>query len=145
MTETAKQALTEALAQRGHRMTRQREVVFECLLETRDHPTADQVFTRVREQLPSISLATVYNCLESLVDCHLIRQINFSKQPSRYCPIHDSEDHYAHLYDLDAGTVEDVDLPEAVIDAIRSALPAEYQLHRLEINLTGHRRPQSGI
>ncbi len=141
----AKDALCDALTRRGHRMTRQREVVFECLLGTRDHPTADQVFARVRNQLPSISLATVYNCLESLVECQLIRQINFSKQPSRYCPIHDSEEHYAHLYDTDSGSVEDVDLPDNVIDAIRRALPGDYEIHRLEINLTGRRNPNSKV
>ena len=48
-------------------MTKQRKVVYDVLLdEPRDHPTASEVFMRAKHQMPSISLATVYNCLETL-------------------------------------------------------------------------------
>ena len=66
------------------RATRQREQVFSVLLKKRDHPTAD-VVSVVRAEMDSISLATVYNCLEVLVDSRLIRQVNFD-EPTRYCP-----------------------------------------------------------
>ena len=52
----------------GLRMTKQRKVVYGVLIdEKRDHPTASEVFTRAQNRMPSISLATVYNCLETLV------------------------------------------------------------------------------
>ena len=62
-------ALAERLATSGLRSTQQRKVVYEVLLKKRDHPTADEVFARVRSEMPSmsLSLATVYNCLEMLV------------------------------------------------------------------------------
>ena len=43
----------------GLRMTDQRRAVYDVLMGKRDHPTAVEVFTRVRERVASISLATV--------------------------------------------------------------------------------------
>ena len=48
----------------GLRMTRQRWEVYRLLMDQRDHPTANDVFMRIKDRLPNISLATVYNCLE---------------------------------------------------------------------------------
>ena len=41
---------------------------------------------RSKERMPSISLATVYNCLEVLVGHELVKQVNFDRSPTRYCP-----------------------------------------------------------
>ena len=63
----------------GLRLTKQRQEVYQVLLEQRDHPTANEVYQRVRKKLPSISLATVYNCLEALVNHGLVNQVNFAR------------------------------------------------------------------
>jgi len=76
---------TRAISHSGHRLTRQRRKVFDVLHARRDHPTATEVFVRVKNDLPSISLATVYNCLETLVDCGMVRQVHFDREPTRYC------------------------------------------------------------
>jgi Fur family transcriptional regulator, peroxide stress response regulator len=51
-----------------HRHTRQLEVIWQAIKGDTSHPTADQVFLKVRRQLPSISLGTVYRNLQKLVD-----------------------------------------------------------------------------
>ena len=58
---------TSAMARGGLRLTPQRRHVYEVLMDKRDHPTATEVFIRVQRRMPSISLATVYNCLETMV------------------------------------------------------------------------------
>ena len=70
----------------GIRLTPQRRYVYEALMEKRDHPTALEVFLRAKERMPSISLATVYNCLDALTESGLIRQVNCDRASSRYCP-----------------------------------------------------------
>ena len=59
--------LVQRFAASGIRLTKQREEVFGLLLQKRDHPTATEVFLRAKKHMPSISLATIYNCLEALV------------------------------------------------------------------------------
>ena len=63
--------LREALEGSGQRFTEQRAAVFRYLAHTKVHPTADEVFLAVRQDLPGISLATVYKSLETLVGCGL--------------------------------------------------------------------------
>ena len=50
-------ALSEQLKARDVRPTPQREVVLKVILEKRDHPTADEIFARVKASMPTISLA----------------------------------------------------------------------------------------
>ncbi len=55
------------------RATRQLEAVFEALQGDHTHPFADEVYQRVRQTLPRISLATVYRNLQRLVEEGKIR------------------------------------------------------------------------
>lgn len=48
--------------------SRQRESIIEYLSETKEHPTADMVYTHVRKKYPKISLGTVYRNLNLLVE-----------------------------------------------------------------------------
>ena len=76
--------LNERLAGSGFRFTAQREQVYDILLGKRDHPTAEEVFLRAKQQMPEISMATVYNCLDTLVQCGLVRQVNLERGATRY-------------------------------------------------------------
>ncbi len=78
--------LDERLARGGFRFTPQREHVYAVLLQKRDHPTAEQVFIRAKREMPDISMATVYNCLDALVKCGLARQVTLERGAARFCP-----------------------------------------------------------
>jgi Fur family peroxide stress response transcriptional regulator len=91
----------------GLRMTDQRRAVYDVLMGKRDHPTAVEVFTRVRDKVPSISLATVYNCLETLADCGLAKAVTDERGPARYCP---NLDDHAHFFCETCGEVADIPL-----------------------------------
>jgi Fur family peroxide stress response transcriptional regulator len=92
---------------RGLRMTDQRRAVYDALMGKRDHPTAVEVFMRVKARMPTISLATVYNCLETLSGCGLVKTVNHDREPSRYCP---NLQEHAHLFCDGCGGVMDVPL-----------------------------------
>ena len=102
---TADSPYDAKIAGRGLRMTDQRRAVYDSLMSQRDHPTAVEVFMRVKTAVPSISLATVYNCLETLVECGLVRHVHHDRAPSRYCP--NLEEH-AHLFCEACGSVTDL-------------------------------------
>lgn len=137
---TAPASLAQRLADSGLRSTPQREVVFSVLLTKRDHPTADEVYARVRAEMPSISLATVYNCLETLVQCQLVRAVNFERGPTRYCPnLHP----HAHFHDESTGETFDVDLPPAVLDQVKRILPAHCEASSVEIVFRGKAKAAS--
>ena len=120
--------------QSGLRMTRQRQEVYRVVLAQRDHPTANTVFMRVQDRLPHISLATVYNCLEALVEHNLVRQVNFDRESSRYCP---NLEPHGHFHDQSTGVIHDVNFKPGVRLADVLELPQGAVIEDVEINLRG--------
>ena len=129
--------LAQRLADSGLRATPQREIVYDVLLKKRDHPTADEVFARVKSERPTISLATVYNCLETLVSCDLVRAVNFERGPTRYCP---NLRPHAHFHDERTGKTHDIDLPPTLLEKVKSILPRDYDAKSVEIIFRGKAR-----
>jgi len=89
----------------GLRMTRQRQHIYRILIQHRDHPTANDVFMRIKDKLPNLSLATVYTCLDAMVKHGIIRQVNFDRGPSRFCP---NLAEHGHFHDEKTGIIHDV-------------------------------------
>jgi Fur family peroxide stress response transcriptional regulator len=118
----------------GLRMTRQRQEIYRILIENRDHPTAHEVFMRAKDRLPNLSLATVYNCLEALVQHGIIRQVNFERESSRYCP---NLREHGHFHDAATGVIHDVDFKPGFQLADILDLPPGIVIDDIEITLRG--------
>ena len=118
----------------GLRMTRQRQEVYRTLMQERNHPTANDVFMRVKDRLPNISLATVYNCLEALVQHGIIRQVNFERESSRYCP---NLSEHGHFHDAVTGVIHDVDFKPGINLTDVLILPPGAMIEDIEITLRG--------
>jgi Fe2+ or Zn2+ uptake regulation protein len=97
--------LRVALEANGQRYTEQRAAVYRYLLSTDAHPTADDVFTTVRHDIPDISLATVYKSLETLVGCGLAVKLTYGDGSARY---DGRTDPHHHARCLTCGSVMDV-------------------------------------
>ncbi len=136
LTPHHKELLDKAMDRSGQRSTKQREHIFALLLEKRDHPTADEIYVRAKSEMPTISLATVYNCLDALTESKLIRQVNFEREPTRYCP---NLKPHAHFYCQDSGEVIDISLSEPAIDQLKQALPEGFSASHIEITYNGKR------
>jgi Fur family peroxide stress response transcriptional regulator len=118
----------------GLRMTRQRQEIYRILIERRDHPTANEVFMRAKDRLPNLSLATVYNCLEALVQHGIIRQVNFERESSRYCP---NLSEHGHFHDASTGVIHDIDFKPGVSLSDVLELPEGAVVQDVEITLRG--------
>ena len=129
-----KELLNNALEGSGQRATKQREHIFALLLEKRDPPTADEVYARARADMPTISLATFYNCLETLVETKLIRQVNFEREPTRYCP---NLTQHAHFYCRESGEIVDIELSDQLVDELMKVLPKGFSAQHIDIAYDG--------
>ena len=125
--------LNERLATSGFRFTPQRQHVYDLLLGRRDHPPAEEVFSRAKKGMPDISMATVYNCLAALGKCGLVRLVTLDRGATRYCP--NMKDHY-HFYCDDCGGVYDVALPAKVVKS-EVQIPKGFKVVRYEIAIHG--------
>ncbi len=88
-------------------MTHQREVILSELGKSRSHPTADELYERVKKKLPRISLATVYRNLEILSEAGLIRKLEVSGRQKRFD--WDTRQH-DHIYCVHCHRVDNIDL-----------------------------------
>lgn len=127
--------LREALEASGQRFTEQRAAVFRYLVSTEAHPTADDVFTGVRGDLPDISLATVYKSLETLVGCGLAIKLTYGDGSARY---DGRTDPHHHARCLLCGAVTDVPgrMDPRALGTIGSVDGFRVEGYRLE--LVGH-------
>ncbi|HBE22319.1 MAG TPA: transcriptional repressor [Verrucomicrobiales bacterium] len=121
-------------------MTRQRREVYKSLVGNRVHPTAQDLFLAVKDRLPQISLATVYNCLEALTQHGIIRQVHFDRESCRYCPnLHE----HGHFHDQKTGVIHDVTFKPGVKLEDFLDLPPGTAVSNIELTLRGTIAPQS--
>jgi Fur family peroxide stress response transcriptional regulator len=124
--------LNEQLTTNGFRFTRQRQHVYDVLLQKRDHPTAEEIFIRTRSRMPGISIATVYNCLDALVHSGLVRQVTVDRGATRFCP---NMQEHCHFYCEECDSVFDVELPKEA--PVPVAVPKGFKATRFDIAIHG--------
>lgn len=104
----------EHCKRRGLSVTHQRLAVYQVLVASPDHPTAEQIFKRVRQRYPTISLATVYKTLDTLENEGLVSKITFLPDAARYDA---NIEHHHHLVCIKCHRVDD--LPTASLRRLR--------------------------
>src|SRR3954462_5122917 len=113
----AEARLVAALRERGQRVTSQRLVIGRLLRELDRHVTAEEVLRRASEQLPGVSLPTVYATLDLLAELGGARRVSVGG-PVLYAPR--VADH-AHLRCRVCGRVEDLEVDVDTARALRAA------------------------
>jgi Fe2+ or Zn2+ uptake regulation protein len=75
------------------RNTKQLKVIWEAIKDETSHPTADQVYEKVRSTMPNISLGTVYRNLQKLVGEKKIKVLTLGRT-QHFDPMVDRHDHF---------------------------------------------------
>ena len=135
-TSRTPQQVRGALRAAGCRFTTQRAAVYAYLEQVHHHPTADDVYQAVRQQVPHISLATVYKALEALVESRLANKLSNGAGSARYdCG---GDEHY-HLRDVATGEVRDlpIDFDPDLLGKLDPRLAT--QLAKTGFEVTGYR------
>lgn len=94
------------LQELGYRITPQRREVIMFLFKSVDHPRAEDVYDALKEKMPEISLATIYNTLNTLKDIGMIDAISTTGDNSvHYDATTEAHD---HLYCLGCNKIIDI-------------------------------------
>ncbi len=127
--------LPETLRRRGIQPSAQRLAVAGYVLDTDAHPSAEQVWARVRERFPMISRATVYNTLNLFVEKGLLRQLALSEGRVVFDP--NLEPHH-HFIDEASGAIHDV--PWDSVDVKRVADLKGLDVREYQVVMRGRKR-----
>ena len=116
------ETLSASVRQRGGKVTAQRLLIWRALQDDRTHPTAEDLYARLRPQAPTLSLTTVYNVLNELVEWGEVRRFDTGDARSHFDP--DTGSH-AELICMRCHSVIDI-LPAEAGDAFATApMPTE--------------------
>ena len=94
--------------------------VYESLSQTTRHPTAEELFHRVKPETQKLSLATVYNALDALCNAGLVRRMPMSNGCCRY-----DADMSLHVHVRFRDTCEIQDVPQELNDKLLDRLPKD--------------------
>lgn len=97
--------LTELFRSQGLKVTPQRQMLFGLLHGNAVHPTAEALYAAARDQMPTISLRTVYQTLNDLESMGEIHQLDVGTGSSRFDP---NTDAHHHLVCEQCGKVRDL-------------------------------------
>lgn len=127
------QKLADALRDSGIRITRQRKLLLDIISRSDDHPDAVELHRRATEEMPGISLSTVYRTLTALEEHGVIQRHQFQNDTARFERADAA--HHDHMIDLDSGEV--VEFRSDQIERLQSELAADagYEIvaHRMEL------------
>ncbi len=118
----------------GLGLTRQRTVVLHVIRDAHEHLTANEVFGKAKELLPSISFATVYNSLRYLKEAGHIAEIQFGNGASRY-------DRMTHRHDhaicTSCGKLMDIEMEPPADIIKKAAKQSKFKPESIEFTLRG--------
>ena len=113
------------------RNSKQRETILRALKRTSSHPTADWVYEQVRNEIPHISLGTVYRNLKSLQREGKILELDLAGTQSRF---DGRTDNHYHFRCEQCGRIFDVDEPmdRGISERLARKTGFNVSYHRLE-------------
>jgi Fur family peroxide stress response transcriptional regulator len=76
--------IKQKFRERGLKTTSQRTAIYQALLHSTAHPTAEELFAEVAPKFPMLSLNTVYYTLGILRTSGLIHEVNIGHNRARY-------------------------------------------------------------
>ncbi len=123
------------LREHGINPSAQRVAVAEYVLQTDQHPSADEVWNRVKENFPYISRATVYNTLNLLVEKGLLKALTLAEGRTVFDP---NMQHHHHLIDDDSGEI--CDIPWEALTVLNVAKLEEFDVTDYQVVMRGRRK-----
>jgi len=131
----ARKAIIERfMAERRLKTTRQRHLILETFFQLEGHFSVEQLWAKVREHDPRVSVATVYRTMKLLAESNLAHAQNFGDGQTRYEPAVGRE-HHDHLICTRCGTIIEFenDRIEQMQDAVARKHGFRVSSHKMEL------------
>ncbi len=114
--------IVDELKNLGYRLTPQRLMIASAIENSRDHISAEEIYSQVLGKYPNVNISTIYRTMELLEQLGLVTETDLGGGRVRYHPADKGRHH--HLICQECGTV--VDLDEAALSPLKDALLRQY-------------------
>jgi len=136
--------IKERLTAHGISASSPRLAIADYVLNTKDHPTAEDIRSEVEKRMPSVSLATIYNTLNLFVEKGLIKAVKDPRSEKlRYdCNL---QAHF-HFYDEQTGRLIDLDPAQFDLSSDLSKLKGDFEISEIDVMVRGrpHKSKKKG-
>lgn len=133
------QEIKDILKSHSLKSTPQRIVIYQ-IMKNLGHASADMIYHEIGDQFQSLTVATVYNVLESFVEAGLLQR-RLSSNNKMYFDVNTYN--HCHLYFLDDNTFldhEDLQVIRMVEDHFRNKKIKNFELANIDIQLNGYKK-----
>ena len=128
------ESFAERCRSQGLPVTPQRIAIIETLLNSTEHPRAEDIYRCVREKHPSISLTTVHRTLEVFCAVGEVRKVTPLHQAARYDA--NIQPHH-HLVCGDCQDIIDIHAPEFDGVIVENLLPNGFEVSNISVEIHG--------
>ena len=98
--------LNSLFKEKSLKVTPQRYAIYKYLNSTQSHPSAESIYEELKVNYPTMSLATVYKTLRTLIEIGLVQEINVGEDNFRYDA---NVDTHPHLICKSCSRVDDIE------------------------------------
>jgi len=114
--------------------THQRQKIYEALVSRPGHYSPEEVYEQVKQDLPSISLATVYKNLKTFVQAGMLRDVSPHHGAWR---VDANTDRHHHLVCTRCHSITDLDFDLLGPVKLKGRLPAGFRLEKFSVEVQG--------
>ena len=127
------ETIEEKCLAKGVKLTEQRKIIAKVMSSSKDHPDVDELYKRVSNVDPKISIATVYRTVKLFAEEGIVTKHGFKGTKARYEEL--SESHHDHLIDIKTGEI--IEFVDDEIEKLQKKIAEKfgYDLvdHKLEL------------
>ncbi len=114
--------------------THQRQMIYQALVSRTGHYSPEEIYEQVKQDLPSISLATVYKNLKTFIEAGMLREVSLHHGAWRV----DANLHpHHHLVCTRCRSIADLDEDSLAPVKLRGKLPSGFKLEKFSIEVQG--------
>ncbi|CDF57778.1 Fur family transcriptional regulator [Thermobrachium celere] len=98
--------LTALFKEKNLKLTPQRYAIYKYLKSTKSHPSAEMIYEALKPDFPTMSLATVYKTVNTLIELGLVQELNVGEDNFRFDA---NVENHPHIVCTKCGRVDDIE------------------------------------